>query len=203
MQNTNSDTNNQLIAQSAQGFINKRVTDLKSLIKAAPGILADGAAALEGISNMTDEQAKKALEKSFNDCAKSAKATADRFRSIPATARQADTFEKFCATLSDMAKEVKEADTFKGKFLKVAKIVGVFFWKVASSLLQNLKKAAMWVLVTGIQVLCVVGGFIIRCITAAARSAKRLFGMTRALTADNTVTLSQNEYKIEDIMVTA
>lgn len=177
--------NNQAAANKAQGVINANIEKLKSIIKNFPGIIAKNMDKIENIGSMSADEAQDAVKKFFDETAAHAQECADYLKEeteeIKANAKTIKDYESFAETFKELGKEFSAASNVKEQVEKAAKIVGVFFLSMIKALVKGAKKAAMWIAVTGVRIICTAAGFLIKVIKAVAKHAKKAFSFGKAL----------------------
>lgn len=176
--------NNQAAANKAQGVINANIEKFKSIIKNFPGIIAKNMDKIENIGSMSADEAQAAVTKFFNETAEHAQECADYLKesasNVNANAGLIKDYESFAETFKELGKEFSAASNVKEQVEKAAKIVGVFFLSMIKALVKGAKKAAMWIAVTGVRIICTAAGFIIKVLKAAVKHAKKAFSFGKA-----------------------
>lgn len=182
--NNTAANSNQAAANKAQGIINANIEKFKNIIKNFPGIVAKNMDKIENIGSMSADEAQEAVTKFFNETAVHAQECADYFKkgasSVSANAGLIKDYETFAETFKELGKEFGEASGVKEQVKKSAKIVGVFFLSMGKALIKGAKKAAMWIAVTGVRIICTAAGFLIKVIKAAVKHAKKAFSFGKA-----------------------
>lgn len=181
----NAANNNTAAASKAQNLINANIEKFKSIIKNFPGIIAKNIDKIENIGSMSADEAQDAVKKFLDETAAHAQECADYLKEeteeIKANAKTIKDYETFASTFKELGKEFSTASGVKEQVEKIAKIVGVFFLTMGKALIKGAKKAAMWVLVTSVRIVCTAAGFLIKVIKAVAKHAKKAFSFGKAL----------------------
>lgn len=202
--NNTAANNNQAAANKAQGIINANIEKFKNIIKNFPGIVAKNIDKIENIGSMSADEAQEAVTKFFNETAVHAQECADYFKkgasSVSANAGLIKDYETFAETFKELGKEFGEASGVKEQVKKSAKIVGVFFLSMGKALIKGAKKAAMWIAVTGVRIICTAAGFLIKVIKAVVKHAKKAFSFGKALyKARKEAKKTEAPYTVDDL----
>lgn len=192
---------NNEIAQTAEVIFGKAKDALNQFIKRAPDMFAKYTENLNGIEKMSDEQAVTELEATYSKIASKAKEYAEIMKRIPSYADSLEVkdMETLKNTFNSLAAEVKEAKTASSKVKKAIKLIGTLLLIIGKKILQVGVAIAKKMLVVGIRIAAIAGGFVITLITKAARLVKKAIDFYREAigTSKNDVyDLSEEEYTV-------
>lgn len=179
--NNTVNTNN-AAAKEAEGMFAKAKNTINSFIKACPEQFAQFTEKLNNISNMNDEQAAKELENVYGKMAAQAKECADTIKKIPSLANSLDVknLEDMSVAFDILAAEIKNADKTSVKIKKAIKLVGTLLYIVGRKVAKFAINAAKKLLVVGIRIAAIAGGFVITVITKGIKAVKKAFRFGKA-----------------------